>query len=177
MEILKKFNWTDILVILLVLKCCYTGVRAGLTQELFRLIGTLASILFGFHYFNKAAYFIVEYIKIPLWIIQIIVLAAIVLLFRIAYKYAVALLLKILNVQFVLGLEKAGGAVVGSLRGLLLCGFILITLLLLPIKYISISINKDSVIAPYLVRYTAATYKAIVSVIPFQEPIDIIAAQ
>ncbi len=170
MQILENFNWIDILLILLLIKTVYSGARAGLTAELFRTIGTIISIIVGLHYYNEIAADLSTYVKAPVWLLQVIILAAIIILASIIFRYAVILLLKILNIQFIQHIEKIGGALLGLARGFLAGGLLLIILLLLPAEYLTTSISEKSFLSPCFITATEKTYSFIIGLIPSQKP-------
>ncbi|MBN1405893.1 MAG: CvpA family protein, partial [Candidatus Omnitrophica bacterium] len=83
--------------------------------------------------------------------------------------YGVALVLKIMNVQFVSQLERAGGALIGLCRGVLIGGLVLVALSLFPIDYFQSSISEKSLLSPYLIKSTTTTYAFIMRFLPKQE--------
>ena len=170
MQALENFNWVDILLILLLLKTVYVGARRGLTAEFFKLIGTVLSLVLGLHNYNRIATALVEYINIPIWLSQFVILVIIVLLIRVIFKYIVLLLLKFLKIQFVLQLERIGGALVGLVRSFLIGGLLLLILSFLPIGYLYRSICERSCLAPYFINLTEKTYSSIIGLVPFAEP-------
>lgn len=170
MQALKNFNWVDILLILLLLRSAWIGTRIGLTAELFKLTGTVISIVIGLHYYNQIANTLINYINIPVWFLHFIIFAIIILLIRAVFKYGVVLFLRVLNIQFILQLERIGGALVGLGRGFLIGGLLLIALLFFPVEYLYHSIYEKSFLAPYLIRSTKRTYVSIIGLIPSQEP-------
>ena len=170
MQVLENFNWVDVLIILLLLRSAYTGARVGLTAELFKLLGTILSIILGFHYYNEIASALISYINIPIWLSQFIILVVIVLSVRAIFKYGVVLVLRVLNIQFILQLEKIGGVLIGLGRGFLIWGLVLIALLFFPVEYLYSSIYEKSFLAPYLIKATKKTYTSIIGFIPSQQP-------
>ncbi len=175
-QVLESFNWIDILLILLLIKTIYTGARTGLSAELFKLLGTVISIVVGFHYYKEIANALITYIKIPIWVSECVILVGIVLISAIIVRYVVIFLLKILNIQFVQHLEKVGGALVGLVRGFLIGGLFLTALSFFPAEYLHTSISEKSLLAPYFVKSSEKTYMSIIRLIPSQEPKEITVA-
>ncbi len=169
-QILENFNWVDILLILLLIKTVYSGARAGMSAELFRVIGTIISIVVSLHYYNEIAVVLNNYIKAPAWLLEVVVLTAIIILSSIIFRYVVILLLKILNIQFIQHVEKIGGALLGLARGFLAGGLLLIVLSLLPAEYLATSISEKSLLAPYFIASSEKTYAFSISLIPSQKP-------
>jgi len=172
-QVLESFNWVDILLILFLIKTIYSGAKTGLTSELFKLIGTITSVVVGLHYYNEIANILGNYIKMPIGALQCIILAVIALLIAIIIKYVVILLLKILNIQFVKHLEKVGGALIGLARGFLIGGLFMIALAFLPVEYLNKSICEKSLLSGLFIQSTEKTYTSIISIIPSQKPKEI----
>jgi len=170
MEILETLNWVDFLLVILLIRSTLMGSKIGLTAEFFKLIGTLISILVGFHCYSRVAEALLTYITLPVWLAEFIILILIILFIRVVFKYGVVLFLKVLNIQFVLQLERIGGALIGLGRGLLIGGLLLIVMLLFPVVYLHHSIGKRSFFAPYFIKSTKNIYISIVGLIPSQEP-------
>lgn len=169
MQALENFNWLDILIILYLLSAIYTGARSGLTAELFKILGNIISIVLGFHYYGEIANALLTYINMPVWLAQFIILLVFVISIRITVKYLVILLLKILNIQFVVKLERIGGAIAGLVRGFLIAGFILVAFSLFPVEYLQHSIYEKSTLAPFLIKSAQKTYTSIIGLIPSQK--------
>lgn len=174
MQALENFNWMDILLILLLIKTVYIGTKRGLTAEFFKLIGTVLSLVLGLHNYNRIAAALVEYINMPIWFSQFVVLGIIILLIRVIFKYVVLLLLRFLKVQFLLQLERIGGALIALGRSFLIGGMLLMVLSFFPIEYLYRSIDERSYLAPYFINSTKNTYSSIINLVPFQKPKKII---
>jgi hypothetical protein len=93
----------------------------------------------------------------------------IVQIIRVIFKYGITLLLRILNIQFIPQLERAGGGAIGLGRGVIVCGIVLLCLSFLPSDYISQSIFEKSFSGKFLVKATERTYKALTFWIPPEE--------
>lgn len=176
MEILENFNWVDVLLVLLLIRSIYTGARIGLTAETFNLIGTVSSLVIGFHYYQGLAAVLLQYINILSWSSELISLTAIILLIRLIFKFATILLLKVLSVQFVSQIERVGGALVSLARGFLIGGLFLIALSLLPFQYLNSSILEKSSLSCYFINSSVSTYNFLISIVPSQKPKEIIKA-
>ncbi|KPK97104.1 MAG: hypothetical protein AMJ95_10815, partial [Omnitrophica WOR_2 bacterium SM23_72] len=51
-DILKQLNWIDFLMIVLFLRIIFMALSTGFALELFKLLGTLASLYLSLHYFT-----------------------------------------------------------------------------------------------------------------------------
>jgi membrane protein required for colicin V production len=169
MEILKQINWLDILVIILLLRSVYIGVKLGLTAELFNFFGVLVSLVCAVIWYSWMADFLVINFKLPIWLSQFLCFIIIAQIVRLIFKYSLALLLKLLNVQFIPQLERIGGAVIGFGRGIILAGIIIVAIGILPNNYIRESIEEKSYSGRFLVKAVENTYEALTFWLPEQE--------
>ncbi|HEO63653.1 MAG TPA: CvpA family protein, partial [Candidatus Omnitrophica bacterium] len=168
--IIRSINWVDILAIALLARSIYLGLKDGLTAEIFKLTATLISIAVSLHFYGIIGKILSLRSPIPLWLCKFIVFCAIIFMVNIIFKYAVLLLLKILNIQFIPQLEKIGGALAGLVRGVLICGLTLIALLLINADYLERSIKERSFSAGFFLSAVGKTYKTAVNFIPGREP-------
>ena len=174
MQNIEALNWVDILLLILIIRSLYIGARVGLTGEFFKLIGTLISLIIGFHYCKHIAKILITYISMPAPFAQFTILFLIIVIIRFSFKYGVVLLLKVLNVQFIVQLERIGGAIVGLFRCFLLGGLLLTAILFFPVPYLDKSINEKSLMGRYFIKAAYKTYSSVISIIPSQEPVDLL---
>ncbi|MFH1867956.1 MAG: CvpA family protein [Candidatus Omnitrophota bacterium] len=154
-------NWIDIVVLLLVMRCVYAGVRNGLTIELFRFLGVITGLIAAIHYYSKAAEIFIVNFGLPEWLCQFAAFLVISQTIRLVFKYGIALALKILNIQFLPQLEKPGGGIIGFGRGLILSGTLLLAFGILPSVYLEQSIYDKSFSGKFLIDASEKTYKSL----------------
>ena len=169
MDILKQINWLDIVVLILILRAVYIGTKLGLTAELFNFFGVLISLICAVLWYSRTADVLVINFKLPVWLSQFLCFIIIAQLIRLIFKYGLALLLKILNVQFVPQLERIGGGVIGFGRGLILSGIIILAIGLIPNNYIRESIEEKSFTGKFLVKATEGTYTSLTFWLPEEQ--------
>lgn len=166
MEILKSINWLDIIVVLLLIRGVYLGVRNGLTAELFRFIGTVLTLTLAVQWYSQVADILIANLTLPAWLSQFLCFVAIAQLVRVIFKYGLTLILKILNIQFIPQLEKVGGGVTGLGRGVLVAGISILVLSFFPSAYITESIYDKSYSGIFLVKAMERTYKSVTFWLP-----------
>jgi uncharacterized membrane protein required for colicin V production len=169
MEILKQINWLDILVLIVILRTVYIGTKLGLTAELFNFFGVLVSLVCAVMWYSRMADFLVINFKLPIWLSQFLCFIIIAQILRLIFKYSLALLLKVLNVQFIPQLERIGGGVIGLGRGVILSGIIILAIGLIPNSYLKESIEEKSFSGKFLVTAVENTYVALTFWLPEQE--------
>jgi uncharacterized membrane protein required for colicin V production len=169
MDILKQINWLDIVVLILILRAVYIGTKLGLTAELFNFFGVMVSLVCAVIWYSRMADFLVINFKLPIWLSQFLCFIIIAQLVRLIFKYGLALLLKVLNVQFIPQLERIGGGVIGFGRGIILSGIIILAIGLIPNSYLRESIEEKSFSGRFLVKAVENTYTSLTFWLPEQE--------
>jgi uncharacterized membrane protein required for colicin V production len=166
LEILQHVNWFDVVVFFVILRGIYVGFKNFLTPELFNFAGILLSLILGVYWYSQVADVLITNFNLPAWLSQLICFTVIVQLARVIVRYAVMLLLKVLNIQFLPQLEKIGGAILGIGRGVIVAGIILLTLSFIPSSYLTESIYGKSYSGVFILQATERTYKALTFWLP-----------
>ncbi|NQT90898.1 MAG: CvpA family protein [Candidatus Omnitrophica bacterium] len=161
METIKNFNWLDIVIVVILIRSLFLGIKTGLTAELFRFLGTVISLVVGLQWYSQIADILVLNLGLPIWLSQFLCFIIIVQLIRAIFKYGIVVALKVLNIQFILQLERIGGAVIGLGRGVIVAGIFVLALSLLPSGYIQDSINYKSFSGKFLMKAMERTYESI----------------
>src|SRR3990167_1771635 len=65
-DILSSFNFVDVILGLIIIRCVYSGATAGLVIEFFKLLGMLFATFIALHYFTAFAEFLNRLVSIPL---------------------------------------------------------------------------------------------------------------
>jgi len=169
MEVLEKINWVDIVVLILVVRGVYLGIKHGLTAELFSFIGILLSLVCAVSWYSQIADVLVINFSLPIWLSQLLCFMVIAQLIRIIFKYGLAMLLRVLNVQFLPQLERIGGGVVGFGRGIIISSILLLAMVLISNNYLNESIYQKSFSGTFLLKAAERTYKALTFWLPEEE--------
>ncbi len=160
-NILKQFNWLDIVILLLIFRVIYISIKGGFTTELFKLLGIICAIYLAMHYYMAVADFIrgklpVEE-KVPLEFLDFlvfVVLAVLGNLFFVLLRNAVNNLIKI---EAVSTLNKWGGLVLGGFRSILLVSLVLFSLVISSVPYLKNS-ARSSYFGPRILSTAVNTY-------------------
>lgn len=169
MEIFTYINWLDILVIVLVVRGIYMGAKRGLTAELFNFFGIIISLILAIQWYSQVADVLILNFNLPIWLSNFLCFVVIVQLVRVIFRYGLAFLLKILNVQFIPQLERAGGGIVGFGRGVIVAGILILTLNFIPNDYMRESIQAKSFTGNFLIRVAERTYTSLTFWLPEEE--------
>lgn len=169
MEIIKNINWLDIIVLVLVIRCAYMGARRGLTAELFNFFGIIISLVLAIQWYSRVADVLILNFGLPIWLSRLLCFVVIAQVIRIAFKYSLTVFLKVLNIQFIPQLEKIGGGIIGSGRGIIAAGILMLTLSFIPNDYMKESIQSRSFTGSFLIKVTERTYTTLVFWLPEKE--------
>jgi len=169
MEIIKNINWLDIVVLVLVVRGVYMGVKRGLTAELFNFFGIIISLVLAIQWYSQVADVLILNFSLPTWLSKLLCFVVIAQIIRIAFKYSLTLLLKILNIQFIPQLEKIGGGTIGFGRGIIAAGILILALSFIPNDYMKESIQTKSFTGGFLIKVTEKIYTSLIFWLPEQE--------
>ncbi len=169
MEILTNINWLDIVVIVLVVRGIYMGVRRGLTAELFNFFGMVISLILAVQWYGKVADVLIINFGLPIWLSRFLCFVIIIQLVRVIFKYGLTFLLKVLNIQFIPQLEKIGGGVIGFGRGVIIAATLILALNFIPNDYLKDSIQVKSFTGGFLIETAERTYTSFVFWLPQEE--------
>lgn len=161
MEVLKSLNWLDVVAAAILLRAGYLGVKNGLTAELFRFIGTALSLVLAIQWYSQVAEILILNLALPAWLAQFLCFIIITQLIQVIFRYSLIVLLKVLNIQFVVRLEKIGGGIIGLGRGILVAGILILALSFIPSDYMAESIYDKSFSGLFLVKAMERTYKSL----------------
>ena len=148
LKVLTQLNWVDVFLILLFCRVCYIAVKAGFIAEFFKFLGTVAAMYCALHYYialsewsirmlavdkNRMPVHFVEFLCFLVLAIGTYVLVGIV---RNMFTSAV-------KMEAVATLEKWGGLLLGSVRGILLCSLICFALVISTVDYLRVSVRSS----------------------------------
>lgn len=112
---------------------CYTGYRRGLIGEFFRIIAVLAGMIAGFKFYERAACFAAENFSIPVNTLIKVLFFVIIFAAASGIILAVSFIVKKIIRLTILGwVDRLGGVLIGALKGMLLIGFCLWLIILVP---------------------------------------------
>ncbi|MCX5681603.1 MAG: CvpA family protein, partial [Candidatus Omnitrophica bacterium] len=118
-ETIQKLNWIDIVVLTIMVRALYIGLKRGFIDEVLHLLAVVVAIFVIFHYTPFFTQFLENkiFFKAPIAkSVTFIFLWLIIALVAKLARDAIHLLFKIEAKSF---LDKIGGIAVGVIRGLL----------------------------------------------------------
>ncbi|MDP2911374.1 MAG: CvpA family protein [Candidatus Omnitrophota bacterium] len=164
-----KFNWIDIIFVILLFRTCYVGFKNGLLPEFFRLIGLFLAFVLSFNSYILVSDFLAKNVRISgvkseiaLFLVKFLTT---ILIFKLLSFLADKLLGNSENVSLA---NKAIGLALGLIRGVLLIGLMYLLLIHSPVNYFYKSAKERSFSAPYASLVAPFAYKTGISVYPWQ---------
>ncbi len=173
---LVGINWADFLVIGIILRMCYIGIRTGTGIELFKLLNLWFVTVIAFHIYTTplSDYLNTKVPALPLDAGDVFVfcclLTVITLLFRIL-RESFFLLIKI---EAKSSIDRWVGLFIGCLRGFWIASIALYIMTISTVSYLEMS-AKSSLLGHKILRMAPSIYKNSVSgfvnkILPFGEP-------
>jgi uncharacterized membrane protein required for colicin V production len=155
------FNWVDFLMIVLIVRMCYIGIKTGVGIELFKLFSLWLVTVTAFHVYTTPLSDLLNE-KLPALPLD----AGDVFVF-VALTVAVTLLIRIVRESFFMlvkieaksALDKWAGMAIGFLRGLWICSIGLFIMTISTIEYLEVS-AKSSLFGHKLIAMAPTIYKA-----------------
>ena len=163
LDIIKQFNWLDIIVVIILFRICYIAVKSGLLVELFKILGTLLAIYLSLHYYTMLSDFFRNRIAVkslPLEFLDFLSFTVLAILGYLIFVSLRDLFYHFIKMEAVPQLSKWGGLILGMGRGILLGGLIIFMLMISSVSYLKNSV-KDSYSGKRLFKVAPATYSAL----------------
>ncbi|RJP59513.1 MAG: CvpA family protein [Candidatus Auribacter fodinae] len=154
------FGWLDLLVILVLVFFGIRGYKRGLSGELLRVIGLIASFTLAYQFFGMVGEKLSAHSSIPEqlgFIIGYILVFALVFLFFVILRIIVQ---RMMTYSFVDALEKGGGVAAGLMKALFMLSIIYVLLGMLHIPPLTRYIVTKSFTGQYIIRISPYAYNA-----------------
>lgn len=164
---LGRINWIDILFIIVLIRTTYIGFRKGLGLEIFKFLGMIAALILSFHYFERVGRYITNHSFLPESISNFFAFTTLIIIVIFGFKLIGLLVRSFMKIEFAQPMEKAGGALLGMGRGVVIGSIMLFVLVNLPSDYLRASINEKSLSGPILLRVGPGIYKKAIHLVPY----------
>ncbi len=147
-DIIKKFNWVDIFVIIILFRIAYIAIKSGLLVEFFKLLATIAAIYLSLHYYTILSDWIRQIIpitkeKMPLKFLDFLSFGFLVIVGYLIFVSLHLVFQRVIKMEAVPNLNKWGGFVLGIARAFLLGGLITFLFVISSIGYLKTSVNNS----------------------------------
>lgn len=159
-DIIKQFDWLDIVVIILLVRIIYVGVKSGLVSDLFKLIGTILGTYLALHYYSSLSGFISEKSGFDKSALGILDFAIFIILLLVGYFIFVGIrivVIKLVKMEAHPLVDKWGGFASGIFRAALFTGVIIYIMMISNVAYLKNSVT-DSFSGKYISNVSPSTY-------------------
>jgi uncharacterized membrane protein required for colicin V production len=165
-ETIQKLNWIDVLIVVVILRALYIGLKRGFVNEIMQLVAILAATFIAFHYYPLCSHFLEKRFFLKPEIgkgVMFLVLWAVVALVSKFVRSGVYLLFKIEAKSF---LDKAGGLSVALIRGFLIASLVLSLFATAGLEYLDRNIQSSycsSYVAPLAPGFYRFVFKEFIA--------------
>lgn len=146
-----KINWVDILIVIYIVRAFFLGKKRGLSVEITALISALVAWVIALHFYQGLGQSLSKWFLLTLpsaRVISFIGIAVCVLFLGAIFG---RLLKRIMKLSFLSNIEKIGGYILGTLRGISISAIIIVALALTPAKFIQQEVYVNSFLGNYFV--------------------------
>ncbi|MDX9702232.1 MAG: CvpA family protein [Candidatus Auribacterota bacterium] len=151
-------NWIDVMVGVILIIFAIRGYRRGLSGEILQVVGLLASLLLAYHFFGYVGDVLQKSISMPEGIASILgYVGVFVLLYTFFYVIRV-IVHKIMSVSFIAVIEKGGGILAGTMRGVCALSVLFVLIGMLRQPAITQYIFKESLTGKYILPLSLYMY-------------------
>ena len=162
---ITRFNWVDIIVIILLIRMGYIGFELGVSTELVKLAGLLVGFFVSFRYYQGLGDALSQVTSLPVEWAAALVMVALVFFLYIVVTKGLGLLEKLVQVSFHPKLKNVGGLLIGLVRAVLVVSILLVVCRQFRSPYMESSIEEHSLTGSFIVRMAPAVYDTTMPVI------------
>ncbi len=160
-EFFQRINWVDILVIILLIRTSYIGAHAGLSIEIFKIIGILVGLYLSIKYYSIIGALLTSKVALPPNVSESAAFLILILLSVLTLKLVELGLTMVVKLSFADKLNKWGGFIVGLVRGLVILSLIFMFFTLTQVDYLVKSVNEGSLSGPYIQKIAPFFYQIV----------------
>jgi len=146
LNVLKQFNWVDILFVILLIRICYVAIKNGFPVELFKFLGTVSAVYLSLHYYIIFPDYIVGRIgakNIPLEYLTFFSFVGLAILGYLIFILLSKVFSRFIQLEAVPNLNKWGSFILGIIRSFLLVSLIIFIFVIAPTAYFINSVNNS----------------------------------
>jgi uncharacterized membrane protein required for colicin V production len=145
-EIIKQFNWIDVLIILVIGRIIYIGIKLGFPSEIFKLFGSIVALYLAFHYYTIVSDYFDERFDLRVMPLEFLDFLLFTVLSAMGYAIFVglrAVFTRGIKVEAVPRLHKWGGFVLSVARSALLASLFMYMFVISSISYLKNSVTHS----------------------------------
>ncbi len=158
LEIIQQLNWIDVVIIAIMLRALYIGLKRGCVNEILQLLAILAAILVVFHYYPFCARFLENKVFFKTEIAKCSTFLALWMAVALVATFARSGFYLIFKIEAKSFFDKLGGLLIAIVRGALIASMILFLLTLTGSKYLDRNI-QGSYLSPRITSLAPDVYR------------------
>ncbi|MFH1354602.1 MAG: CvpA family protein [Candidatus Omnitrophota bacterium] len=159
-EIIFRFNWLDLLFLVLIARILYVSYKTGLVTECFKFLGAISAVYISLHYYNTFTdlfYSRFPAQKLPLNFIDFLSFIILSLLGYLIIVSIRGIFVRFIKIEAMPNLNQFAGMLFGAARAALVVSLISFALAISSVRYLENSV-KDSYLAWHLFKAAPVTY-------------------
>lgn len=159
-DLITQFNWVDILVVTILFRSAYIGIKQGFVIEIFKISGLILTSYVTLHYYSRWGNFLAEKTPVSQFAGHVFFYLAISFLALIMLTLIRKGLLTIMHIETMALLKQWGGLILGFARGFFAASIICLFLFLFNSDYLRGSV-RQAYSGKRIISISPATYKFI----------------
>lgn len=160
LDLIAKFNFLDILIILLAVRIGYKSFQMGLAVELFKLLGTIFALYLALHYYTYLSDLIGRRFipkEMPLEFLDFIIFILLTVGGYLGFVALRSIFHRYLKLEALPQLNQAGGLILGAVRLFFTVGLLTYILMISSVTYLNSAV-KHSVLGSRSVAISVNAY-------------------
>ena len=143
-------NWVDLIIVILLVRGCYSGFGRGLWAELLSLVGAVSAVVLTINYSRVVMDWLRPWIPWNPMVAQFLMFWGVFLIAVLAIHVLLRRVAEVIKWERFHWLPQGAGFLLGGLRGLWWSGFVLVALASSGFVYLQESVEQRSVSGPRL---------------------------
>lgn len=157
LSLVNQLRWVDIIVIFIIGRSIYIGIKRGFAVEFFKFFGILLALFACLHYYSKLGAILSKPSIVPVDIANFVAFVLIFVIFVLISYFTREMFLMLFKLQPIAVIDKWGGAFLGGIRSIFVSGLILLLFIISPIGFLERG-AKIAFFGPYTYGTVARTY-------------------
>ena len=157
-DIFTNFNWVDILIIIVIVRIIYTGMKSNILVEFLALLGVVIANFVTLHYYSRFSDFLHDKLFMPEVVQDFFAFLLIWLTIYVLFKLIINGWTLIIKAQAHPTVDQWGGAILSFANSLFVAGMIFMLFLVSDNSYFQ-KIAKQSFTGFYLADFSPKAYQ------------------
>ena len=165
-ELLERVNCADIIALILLIRISYISSYIGVGKQILPLILLVIILPITLYSYREIAFFFVERYSLDASLCIFFSFIIIISVFSMVYRTVLRITGALFHIgqMEAIGIEKAGGVILGLARTTIIVGLLMIAFILAPFKFIENSV-KDSYSGVFIIKKNVQLYSYITNAI------------